>query len=171
MKTALALALAAAVVVSATPIVAAPSGKPGATASAASAASFNGKWHSVSQGTYWSDGKLPPGFSLTIELKFGPNQLVYSSVNDTDKAKPMGLTYTATLDGATLPLTGQARYNQVSVRQTSNTEFQLLKSKDGDVIVAEFWTFYPDGKTLIRRGVGKSPKGVSKAFQETFVRM
>lgn len=167
MKTLLALALSATVV--ATPITAAPGDTP--AAAAASATRFNGKWHSTPQGTYWSDGKLPAGFSLTIELTFGPNQLLYSSVNDTNKAKPMGLSYTATLDGATLPLTGQARFNQMAVKQTSANEFQLLKSKDGDVIVAEFWTFYPDGKTLVRRGVGKSPEGVSKAFQETFVRM
>ena len=159
----LALALAAAALP--------PGASAQAPAMANSASAHNGKWHSVADGTYWSDGKLPPGFSLAIELTFGPNRLNYSSVNDTDQAKPMALAYTATLDGATLPLPGQARYNQVSVRQLSANEFQLLKSKDGDVIVAEFWTFYPDGKTLIRRGVGKSPEGVSKAFQETFKRM
>jgi hypothetical protein len=142
-----------------------------AAASLPSAAKFNGKWHSVPDGTFWSNGELPAGFSLAIELTFGPNKLIYGSVNDTNKSKPMGLTYTATLDGAVLPLPGQARYNQVSVKQLSANEFQLLKSKDGDVIVAEFWTFYPDGKTLIRRGVGKSPEGVSKAFQETFKRL
>jgi hypothetical protein len=42
--------------------------------------------------------------------------------------------------------------------------------KDGDVIVGEFWTFRPDGKTLVRRGVGKSPQGTSRAYQETFIR-
>ena len=164
MKTLLALAIAAIAV----PLAAAPQATPAATASAAK---YDGKWHSVPSGTYWSDGKLPAGFSLTIELKFSANKLVYSSVNDTDKAKPMGLGYTATLDGTTIALPGQARYNQVSVKQLSANEFQLLKSKDGDVIVAEFWTFYPDGKTLVRRGVGKSPEGVSKAFQETFKRI
>ena len=164
MKTIIAIALAAAVTA---PLTAASQGRP----AAANAARYDGKWHSVSEGTYWSDGKLPQGFSLAIELKFEPNKLIYKSVNDTDKGKPMGLNYEATLDGTTLPLPGQARYNQVSVRQTSANEFQLLKSKDGDVIVAEFWTFYPDGKTLVRRGVGKSPEGVSKAFQETFKRM
>ena len=164
----LAFALAAAI---AAPLAAAPAAaKTASRSTAASAARFNGKWHSVPEGTFWSNGELPAGFSLMIDLEFGPNSLVYTSVNDTDKAKPMGLTYTATLDGATLPLPGQARYNQVSVRQLSKNEFQLLKSKDGDVIVAEFWTFYPDGKTLVRRGVGKSPEGISKAFQETFKR-
>ena len=164
MKILLALAMTAVAV----PLAAAPQATP---APMPSAAKYDGKWHSVSEGTYWSDGKLPQGFSLAIELKFEPNKLIYKSVNDTDKGKPMGLNYEATLDGTTLPLPGQARYNQVSVRQTSANEFQLLKSKDGDVIVAEFWTFYPDGKTLVRRGVGKSPEGVSKAFQETFKRM
>ena len=164
MKTLYGLAL----VVTATASLAA---SPQAAPAMPSAAQYDGKWHSVAEGTYWSDGKLPAGFSLTIELKFSPNKLVYASVNDTDKAKPMGLGYTATLDGTTIALPGQARYNQVSVKQLSANEFQLLKSKDGDVIVAEFWTFYPDGKTLVRRGVGKSPEGVSKAFQETFKRL
>ena len=158
-----ALALAVAVPLSAVPVIAQPA--------LPSATKFDGKWHSVPEGTFWSDGKLPAGFSLLIDLKFSPNKLVYKSVNDTNKANPMGLTYEATLDGTTLPLPGQARYNQVSVKQLSANEFQLLKSKDGDVIVAEFWTFYPDGKTLVRRGVGKSPEGVSKAFQETFKRI
>lgn len=164
MKVLFALALA----VAATPLAASPQGAP---AAATGVAKYDGKWHSVPAGTYWSDGKLPAGFSLTIELKFSANKLVYASVNDTDKARPMALTYTATLDGTTLALPGQARYNQVSVKQLSANEFQLLKSKDGDVIVAEFWTFYPDGKTLVRRGVGKSPEGISKAFQETFKRL
>ena len=166
MKKLIALMVAAAVV---TPLATVSQA---ATTAAAlpSAAKFNGKWHSVADGTFWSDGKLPAGFSLSIDLTFEPNKLIYKSVNDTNAAKPMGLNYEATLDGTTLPLPGQARYNQVSVRELSANEFQLLKSKDGDVIVAEFWTFYPDNKTLIRRGVGKSPEGVSKAFQETFKR-
>ncbi len=54
--------------------------------------------------------------------------------------------------------------------QTGPNDLQILKMKDGDVIAGEFWTFSPDGKTAIRRGIGKNPDGKSHAYQEAFVR-
>lgn len=44
------------------------------------------------------------------------------------------------------------------------------KTRGIDVVATYRRTFYPDGQTLVRRGVGKSPEGVFKAFQETFKR-
>ena len=130
----------------------------------------DGSWTSTDEGTYWSDGKLPKGFKLTINLKFSDNKLDYHSVNTTQPDKPMPTDYVTTLDGTVAPFAGQQRFNQVSVKQLGPDEFQILKMKDGDVIVGEFWFFRPDGKTLVRRGVGKSPEGISKAYQETFKR-
>jgi hypothetical protein len=46
----------------------------------------------------------------------------------------------------------------------------VLEQKDGDVIVGQYWRFSPDGKTLVRWGVGKAPDGKSKAFLEWFDR-
>lgn len=129
----------------------------------------DGAWASVEEKSYWSDGKLPKGFKLTINLKFGDNKLEYHSVNTTG-GREFKTDYLTTLDGTPTVFENQDRFNQVSVKQLGPDEFQILKMKDGDVIVGEFWTFRPDGKTLVRRGVGKSPEGKSKAYQETFVR-
>jgi hypothetical protein len=130
----------------------------------------DGAWSSVEEKSYWSDGKLPKGFKLTINLLFGDNKLEYHSVNSTQPGKDFKTDYLTTLDGTPTLFENQERFNQVSVKQLGADEFQILKMKDGDVIVGEFWTFRPDGKTLVRRGVGKSPEGKSKAYQETFVR-
>ncbi|CAN7606070.1 hypothetical protein LJR225_004591 [Phenylobacterium sp. LjRoot225] len=130
----------------------------------------DGAWSSVESQSYWSDGKLPKGFKLTINLAFGDNKLEYHSVNTTMPGKEFKTDYLTTLDGTPAIFENQDRFNQVSVKQLGPDEFQILKMKDGDVIVGEFWTFRPDGKTLVRRGVGKSPEGRSKAYQETFVR-
>lgn len=138
-------------------------------AGAAAAAPHDGDWVSSHEGSYWSDGKLDPNFKLTVTLKFEPNKLVYHSINTTDPAKPYISDHVTSLDGTVAPFPGQARFNQVSVRQTGPNDLTILKMKDGDVIAGEFWTFSPDGKTAIRRGVGKSPQGISKAYEEHFV--
>jgi hypothetical protein len=104
-----------------------------------------------------------------VELKFDDNKLVYHSVNNTDPAKPYISDHVTTLDGTITDFASQERFNQVSVKQTDPDNLQVLKMKDGDVIAGEFWTFSPDGKTAIRRGVGKAPDGKSHAYQEFFV--
>lgn len=134
------------------------------------AKTHDGDWVSVHEGSFWSDGKLPHDFKLTVSLKFGPNHLEYHSVNTTQPDKPYVSDHVTTLDGTVAPFPNQVRFNQVSVLQTGPDDIQILKMKDGDVIAGEFWTFSPDGKTAIRRGVGKSPEGVSKAYQEHFVK-
>lgn len=131
---------------------------------------YSGSWHSIESRSSWSDGKLPKGFSLTIDLKFEDNKLIYHSVNDTDKNAPGSLDYTAPLDGTVAPIAGQARFNQVMVKKLNAAELEILELKDGDVIVGSFWHFLPDGKTFVRHGVGKSPKGASHAFEEYFER-
>jgi hypothetical protein len=130
----------------------------------------DGAWVSTEAGTFWSDNKLPKGFKLTLNLKFSENMLEYHSVNTTNPDKPAPTDYTTSLDGTVSTFKSQERFNQVSVTKLGPDEFQILKMKDGDVIVGEFWTFRPDGKTLVRRGVGKSPQGTSRAYQETFIR-
>lgn len=141
-----------------------------AASAQAAAKNHDGAWVSVHEGSYWSDGKLPPNFALTVNLKFGPNKLEYHSVNTTQPDKPYISDHVTTLDGAVAPFPNQQRFNQVSVKQTGPDDITILKMKDGDVIAGEFWTFSADGKTAVRRGVGKSPEGVSKAYQEHFVR-
>ena len=134
------------------------------------AADMSGVWVYVAKGSYWSTNDLPQDFSLTIDMKFSADKLVYSSVNDTDKSKIGRLAFVAPLDGSVVPIENQSRYNQVSVRRSGADELEIVQYKDGDVIVGSFYTFRPDGKTLVRRGVGKSPEGKSKAYQEYFVR-
>jgi hypothetical protein len=141
----------------------------GATPALAAGNPHDGAWESIHEGSYWSDGKLPHDFKLTVNLKFGDNKLEYHSVNTTQPDKPYISDHVTTLDGVVAPFPNQARFNQVSVKQTGPDDITILKMKDGDVIAGEFWHFSPDGKTAVRHGVGKSPEGVSKAYQENFV--
>ena len=135
---------------------------------AVAAEDHSGSYHSVESKSSWSDGKFPKGFSLTITVQFKDNQIVYHSANDTDKGKVVGLNFTASLDGTPSAVANQARYNQVSVKKLGPNDLEILEMKDGDVIVGSFWTFLPDG--FVRRGVGKDPSGISKAFEEYFAR-
>ncbi len=144
----------------------------GMLATPAFASTHDGKWHSVESKSYWSDGQFPKGFSLTIEMKFTDNKLVYHAVNDTRKdGKPYINDFVATLDDVVGPLNDNARFNQIRIRQLGPDEFQVLEQKDGDVIVGQYWQFSKDGKSLVRWGIGKAPDGKSKAFREWFERV
>jgi len=140
-------------------------------AQALAASPHDGDWAIVPAKSFWSNqtGTLPANFKLVVNFKFGDNKLVYHSVNTTQPAKPYISDHETTLDGTPTVFANQERFNQVSVKQTDADDLQILKMKDGDVIAGEFWTFSPDGKTAIRRGVGKSPEGKSHAYQEFFV--
>lgn len=129
-----------------------------------------GSWKSIQEGSTWSTGDFPKDFSLQIDMTFEAGKVIYHSVNDTDKAKVGVLDFTAPMDGKVHPIAGQTRYNQVTVRWTGPDDLEIVQLKDGDVIVASFYTFAPDGKTFVRRGVGKSVEGKSKAYQEVFVK-
>ena len=134
------------------------------------ATDHSGSYHSVEAKSSWSDGQLPKGFSLTITVKFSGDKLTYHSANDTNKVKVVGLDFSTSLDGTPSPVANQSRYNQISVKRLGPDNLEILEMKDGDVIVGSFWTFSPDGKSFVRRGVGKNPAGKSKAFEEYFVR-
>jgi len=139
-------------------------------AAPAAAADHSGAWHSIEAKSSWSNGQLPKGFSLTLNLQFSGDTLTYRSLNDTNKDKPGGLTYSAKLDGTPSPIANNARFNQVVVKQRGPDQFEVLEMKDDDVIVGSFWTFSSDGKGFVRRGVGKDAAGKSKAFEEVFER-
>jgi len=130
----------------------------------------DGAWESVESLSSWSDGKFPKGFKLTINLRFTDNKLEYHSVNTTNSDRPFKTDYETTLDSVPHPFNEQARFNTIRVRQINADEFEILKMKDDDVIVGEYWTFSKDGRTLVRRGIGKSPEGKSKAYSEYFRR-
>ncbi len=140
-----------------------------ATAAAAQS-DHSGSWHAIEERSSWSDGAFPKGFSLTIDLKFEGDKLIYHSENDTNKDAVQKLDWTAPLDGTIAPVVGQPRFNQVSVKPLGPNQYQFLELKDGDVIVGAIWTFLADKKTVVRWGVGKSPAGVSRAFIEYFAR-
>lgn len=137
-------------------------------ASASAASPFDGAWHSNTSKSFWSNGPMPAGFSLTIHLKWTPTTLTYHSVNDTDKAKPMISDFVAPLDDKVAPFPSNARFNQVRIKRLGERTFQVLEQKDGDVIVGQYWEFSKDGKSLVRWGVGKGLDGKSKAFLEWF---
>lgn len=131
---------------------------------------LSGVYRSVEARSYWSNGLFPKGFSLTLNMRFEPNFLAYKGVNDTNKDKLYINQFDATLDDATGPIFGNARYNEIRIRQLSATEFQVLELLNGDVIIGQYWCFSQDASTLMRWGVGKAPDGGSKAFFETFTR-
>lgn len=130
---------------------------------------FEGAWQEKHNDT--PGITTPAGFKLTIWMKVEGDKLHYHSENTTQPDKPYISDHISTLDGKTAPFPDQVRFNEISTLVTEPTEVQILKMKDGDVIAGEFWTFSKDGKTAVRRGVGKSPEGKSKAYQEHFVRV
>ncbi|MCM2438747.1 hypothetical protein HGO34_03335 [Agrobacterium vitis] len=131
---------------------------------------LSGAYHSVHASSYWSNGLFPKGFKLTLNMRFAPNFLAYKGVNNTNEDKLYINQFDTTLDDVTGPVFGNARFNEVRIRQLSATEFQVLELLDGDVIIGQYWCFAKDASTLIRWGVGKAPDGKSKAFFETFAR-
>jgi hypothetical protein len=138
---------------------------------AQSISDHEGAWQAAPAESAWAGGgaALPAGFKLVINLHFSPNHLAYHSVNTTDPAKPYISDHESSLDGTVAPFPNQTRFNQVSVKVTGPNDMTVLKMKDGDVIAGEFWSFSADGKTAIRRGVGKTPEGKSHAYEEHFV--
>ena len=130
---------------------------------------FEGAWqekHNATPGI-----TTPANFKLTIWMTMEGAKLHYHSENTTQPDKPYISDHVSTLDGKVAPFPDQVRFNEISTLLTEPHELQILKMKDGDVIAGEFWTFSKDGKTAVRRGVGKTPEGKSRAYQEHFVRV
>lgn len=131
----------------------------------------SGTWVSNEAKSYWSDGKFPKGFKLTIEMKFEPNKLVYHAVNTTRPGVPPYINdFVATLDDGISSM-DNPRFNEIRIKPLDANTLQVLEQKDGDVIVGQYWRFAKDGKSLVRWGIGKAPDGKSKAFLEWFDRV
>jgi hypothetical protein len=137
---------------------------------AAAEPDHSGAWHCIAEKSSWSNGQFPKTFSLTLHISFDEDQIRYHSVNDTNRNTPANLEFTAPLDGTVASLPNNVRFNQVSVRMHGPNELEMLKMKDGDVIVGSFWRFSADGKMLVRRGVDKGADGKSRVFEEYFTR-
>ena len=129
---------------------------------------FSGTWKIDAPKSNFSNGKFPKNMSITIQVSIQGDRLVYHSVNDTNKDKPSGIDYTATLDGKPSPATGNDRYNTVSVRRIGKNQLEILESKDGDVIVGAIWELLPGGKRFVRRGIAKGADGKSWEYEEFF---
>ena len=106
--------------------------------------------------------------SITITLTVKGDQMIYHSVNDTNKDKPTGSDYTAPMDGNPAPLKGSDRFDTVSVRRINKNQLEILESKDGDVIVGAYWELLPGGKRFVRRGIAKGADGRSYEYEEFF---
>jgi hypothetical protein len=136
---------------------------------ALAASPFDGAWKEVHHPT--AKGiTTPAGFKLTIWMEVKGDELIYYSENTT-RETPYISEHVTKLDGTVAPFPNQVRFNQVSTLMTEPRELQILKMKDGDVLAGEFWTFSPDGKTAVRRGIGKSPERGSYPYQEHFVKV
>jgi hypothetical protein len=129
---------------------------------------FSGTWKIDAPKSSFSNGKFPKNMSITIKVEIQGERLIYHSVNDTNKEKPSGIDYTATLDGKPSPATGNDRYNTVSVRRIGKNQLEILESKDGDVIVGAIWELLPGGKRFVRRGIAKGADGKSWEYEEFF---
>jgi hypothetical protein len=128
---------------------------------------FTGTWKIDAPHSAWSNGMFPKNMSITIDLAYKHNELVYHSINDTNKEKPALLDWTAKLDWQPYPVPHNARFNEVRVRQLSPTQLEVLEMKDGDVIVSALWELMNSGR-FVRRGVGKGADGKSHEYEEFF---
>lgn len=108
------------------------------------ATDYSGTYHSDAAKSSWSNGKFPKNFDLTISVQFKGNKIVYHSQNAHSAAAD--LNYTAPMDGSVVPMEGNARFNQISVKKIAPNELEILEMKDGDVLVAAYWRFDRDGK-------------------------
>lgn len=129
---------------------------------------LSGTWKIDAPKSSFSNGKFPKNMSITIILAIRGDQVTYHSVNDTNKDKPTGLDYTATMDGKASPVSGSDRFNAVSVRRIGKNQLEILESKDGDVLVGAYWELLPGGKRLVRRGIAKGADGKSYEYEEFF---
>ena len=129
---------------------------------------LNGTWKIDAAKSSFSNGKFPKNMSITIKVTIQGDQMAYHSVNDTDKNKPTGIDYTATMDAKAYPATGSDRYNTVSVRRLSKNQIEILESNNGDVIVGAIWELLPGGKRFVRRGIAKGADGRSFQYEEYF---
>jgi hypothetical protein len=131
----------------------------------------SGTWRIDAKRSSFSNMPFPQNMSLTLKIRIADGRITYGSVNDTNRDKPYLSNFATALDGTPSAFAEQERFDQVAVLQLNPDEFRVLKTKAGDVIVGEYWTFMPDGKTLRRRGVGKNAEGRSRAFEEFFTRV
>jgi hypothetical protein len=129
---------------------------------------LNGTWKIDASKSSFSNGKFPKNMSISIKVTIQRDQMIYHSVNDTDKNKPTGIDYTATMDAKAYPATGSDRYNMVSVRRLSKNQLEILESKDGDVIVSAIWELLPGGRRFVRRGIAKGADSRSYEYEEYF---
>ena len=132
------------------------------------ATDYSGTYHSDAAKSSWSNGQFPKNFSLTIKVQFKGNKIIFSSANEHSPAAD--LNYTAPLDGTVIPMQGNARFNQISVKKIAPNELEILEMKDGDVLVAAYWIFDRDGKGFVRRGVGKDASGKSHEYEEFYAK-
>lgn len=116
----------------------------------------------------WSNGQDLSKFSLTINVQFSDNKIVYHSVNDNSPAA--NLDFTTSLDGKVSPMLNNARFNQVAVKKIGLNGLEILEMKDGDVIVSSYWVFSDDGRSFARRGIGKEASGRSHEFEKYYAR-
>ena len=129
---------------------------------------LSGTWKIDAPKSSFSNGKFPKNMSITIQLSVKGDQLIYHSVNDTNKEKPTGVDYTVMMDGKSYPATGSSSFNSVSVRRLSRNQLEILETKDGDVMVGAYWDLFPNGRRFVRRGIAKGADGKSYEYEEFF---
>ena len=139
-------------------------------ATSALASPLDGAWQEKHPPASIKGVTTAEGFKLTIWMKVNGEELDYYSENTTQPATPYISTHVSKLDGTVAPFPNQTRFNQVTTLLTEPRELAIMKMKDGDVLAGEYWSFSVDGKSAVRRGVGKRD-GKSYPYQEHFVKV
>ncbi len=138
---------------------------------AAAAPMHSGSWVVDPARVQFSDGQTPKNLQLMVELTITQDRFTYRSTNTSSPDRPPAVqTFSAPVDGTPVPITGQAGANQVSVKRLSANEYVILRLNGDDAVLGEFWTFQPDGRQVVRRGIARKPDGKSRYYDEWFER-
>jgi hypothetical protein len=138
---------------------------------AAAVPMHSGTWVVDPARVQFSDGLTPKNLQLKVELTITDDRFTYRSTNTSSPDRPPAVqSFSAPVDGTPAPITGQAGATMVSVKRLSANEYAILRLNGDDVVLGEFWTFQPDGRQVVRRGIARKPDGKARYYDEWFER-
>lgn len=121
---------------------------------------------------YWSNGKLPATFHLSITISVDGDLMTYRGVNSTDPEHPHIAEWSGKLDGQLYPFDG-GYFDHMKLLKMGPNEYLIEKYRDGALVVGEFWNYLPEEDKWVRHGVvaRAAADGTSKAYIEEFSRV
>lgn len=132
-------------------------------------AALNGTWTIERERSSWSNGLFPrDSMSLTVSLCLRDGRLFYHSVNRTDPAvAPSHFRFDIPLDDRPYPFAGSRRFDHLRGRLLPDGALEILKLRDGAILIAEIWRPDRDG-LLFRWGVSCAVPQAPKVYSEYF---